>query len=245
MIRVESLSKTYDAIHAVRKIDFTANTGEIFGLLGPNGAGKTTTLRMLYGIVKPTTGNIFYNGLSMQTHTRELQARIGALTDGGSLYTRLTAKENIQYFANLHQVKTSVFNARLDELCERLSMESILNRKTHGFSQGERMKVSLSRALIHDPDYIFLDEPTNGLDVQTTQAVRSLLLELKKRGKCIIFSSHLMHEVTHLCDRIAIVANGILSNIGTIDEIVADSKATNLEEAFIHFAYQNSGDHLT
>ena len=237
MIEAKALYKTFGKIVAVKHVDLQVHRGEIFGLLGPNGAGKTTTLRMLYGLLSPTSGEVMLDGISVGKKPLQAQQKIGALPDAGTLYTRLTAKENIQYFGRLHGLKQATIEKNTHELVERLNMYDILNRKTAGFSQGQRMKVSLARALIHDPDYVFLDEPTNGLDVLTTRAVRALLLDLKARNKCVIFSSHLMHEVNNLCDRIGIVAEGELKISGTINETISASGKNNLEDAFIHFAY--------
>ena len=243
MISIHKLSKTFGRVSAVKQMDFTAFRGEIFGLLGPNGAGKTTTLRMIYGLIKPSSGNILVDDIDVAESPRKCQAKMGVLADGGSLYTRLTARENIQYFAQLHGMNKATFEQRLEEYVSILDMSNIINRKTIGFSQGERMKVGLTRALIHDPNYILLDEPTNGLDVVTTRAVRQLLLHLKSQNKCVIFSSHLMHEVNHLCDRIGIVKNGQVVIHGNIPHIIESAKCDNLEDAFVHFAYAEDGKH--
>ena len=237
MIKVNNLVKTFGNIKAVNNISFEAQRGQIFGLLGPNGAGKTTTLRMLYGLYQASAGQIHVDHQEIQSHLLSVQRKIGVLPDGNRLYARLTARENITYYAQLHGVKQTDINKRMLDFCDRLNMHSILDRKTLGFSQGERMKVSLTRALIHHPDYVFLDEPTNGLDVLTTKAVRELLQDLKQQNKCIIFSSHLMHEVSALCNTIAIMNNGKIAIQGSVDEVLASSAKTDLEDAFIHFAY--------
>ncbi|WP_086933889.1 ATP-binding cassette domain-containing protein [Agarilytica rhodophyticola] len=238
MIVVKDLRKTFGEVVAVDKVNMNAERGEIFGLLGPNGAGKTTTLRMLYGIFTPTAGSISIDNLDVRHHTLAVQKKIGVLPDGGSLYKRLTARENIRYFGELHGMPSPAITSAIAELTELLSMENIIDRKTAGFSQGERMKVNLARAIIHDPDYILLDEPTNGLDVLTTRAVRKLLLTLKEKNKCVIFSSHLMHEVSHLCDRVGIIAQGRVVAEGDINTIIHNASTTNLEDAFVHFAYE-------
>lgn len=237
MINVDNVSKTFDTTVAVNKVSFKAHRGQIFGLLGPNGAGKTTTLRMMYGLIKPCKGRITIDDLDMQSHTLTLQKKLGALPDGGGLYTRLTGRENIEYFGKLHGLSKLQLKQNLDELTERLYIGDILKRKTAGFSQGERMKISLARALIHQPDYVFLDEPTNGLDVLTTRAVRELLLDLKAQNKCIIFSSHLMHEVNNLCDHIAIISHSNLIFSGSIDDCIKQTHAPNFEDAFVKLAY--------
>lgn len=237
MIEVQNLHKEFGSVTAVNDISFAAKRGEIFALLGPNGAGKTTTLRMMYGLIKPTRGDVLMDGRSIVKHTLALQNNIGALPDGGSLYTRLTAKENIEYFARLNHVGKQDLKIRLDDLCQRLNFGNILNRRTQGFSQGERMKIALARALIHNPDFIFLDEPTNGLDVLTTRAVRALLRDLREQDKCVIFSSHLMNEVHHLCDQVAIVSHAEIAIHGSVNNVISRAKGNDLEEAFIEFAY--------
>lgn len=237
MIEVRNAQKIFGKVVAVKDVSFQAQRGEIFGLLGPNGAGKTTTLRMLYGLCKPSAGDLHIDNISVPDHPLAIQKRIGVLPDAGSLYTRLTARENIRYFGELQGMTSNNIRSNIDRLSTILDMESIIDRRTEGFSQGERMKVKLARALVHDPDYILLDEPTNGLDVLTTRAVRQLLLDLKANGKCVIFSSHLMHEVANLCDRVAIVTNGEVGIQGPLNDVIEQAQAESFEDAFVHFAY--------
>ncbi len=237
MIYVNNLSKSFGAVKAVDQLSFTAERGEIYGLLGPNGAGKTTSLRMIYGVFKPTAGEVLIDGINVQNETIKAQQSIGVLPDGGSLYKRLTARENIRYFGKLHGMGKMAIDSSTEHLCDILGMQEIIDRRTAGFSQGERMKVNLARAIVHNPDYILLDEPTNGLDVLTTRAVRHLLLSLKKEGKCVIFSSHLMHEVANLCDKVGIIAHGHMIAEGSIDEVKTASGTQSLEDAFVHYAY--------
>lgn len=237
MIEVSNLRKAFGNVIAVDNISFNADRGEIYGLLGPNGAGKTSTMRMMVGIFKPTKGNIHIDGIDVINNPLDAQKKLGVLPDGGSLYKRLTARENIRYFGELQGMPDKDIAEAIEHLSKLLGMENILDRKTAGFSQGERMKVSLARALVHNPDYVLLDEPTNGLDVLTTRAVRTLMLELKAQGKCVIFSSHLMHEVANLCDRVGIVQHGKIVADGTIEEIQSQSNTDSLEDAFVHFAY--------
>ncbi len=238
MIRVAKLGKTFGKLIAVDDVSLTAERGKIFGLLGPNGAGKTSVLRMIYGVLRPTAGKVEVDGLNVENNTLKVQRRLGALPDGGSLYKRLSARENIQYFGALQGMNDKRIAQSIAQLSALLGMEEIIDRRTAGFSQGERMKVSLARALVHDPDYVLLDEPTNGLDVLTTRAVRELLLSLKSRGKCVIFSSHLMHEVANLCDEVGIIAHGKVTALGSIERVIALAGARSLEDAFVHFAYR-------
>ncbi len=237
MICINNLSKSFGSVKAVDQLSFTAKRGEIYGLLGPNGAGKTTSLRMIYGVFKPSSGEVLVDNINVQNETLKAQQRLGVLPDGGSLYKRLTARENIRYFGELHGMSKAAISTAIDNLCNILGMQDIINRRTAGFSQGERMKVNLARAIVHNPDYVLLDEPTNGLDVLTTRAVRHLLLTLKSEGKCVIFSSHLMHEVANLCDKVGIIARGHMIAEGTINEVTTSSGTLSLEDAFVHYAY--------
>ncbi len=237
MINVNNLSKSFGAVKAVDQLSFTAKRGEIYGLLGPNGAGKTTSLRMIYGVFKPTSGEVLVDNINVQNETIKAQQQLGVLPDGGSLYKRLTARENIHYFGELHGMSKQAINTSIEQLSDTLGMQDIIDRRTAGFSQGERMKVNLARAIVHNPDYVLLDEPTNGLDVLTTRAVRHLLLTLKAEGKCVVFSSHLMHEVANLCDKVGIIASGHMIAEGSIEEVTQASGTQSLEDAFVHYAY--------
>ncbi|PCK04696.1 MAG: ABC transporter ATP-binding protein [Alteromonadaceae bacterium] len=240
MINVSNLHKKFGKVTAIEDISFNANKGEIFGLLGPNGAGKTTTLRIIYGLFRASSGKVLVDGIDVNEAALTVQKKLGVLPDGGNLYTRLTARENIRYFGQLQGLDKQQLQNNIERYCEILGMENIIDRKTAGFSQGERMKVALARAIVHDPEYILLDEPTNGLDVVTTRAVRNLLLTLKSEGKCVIFSSHLMHEVNNLCDRVGIISAGKLTAEGSIPNIIERANTEQLEDAFIHFAYPNN-----
>jgi sodium transport system ATP-binding protein len=240
VIEVIEARKHFGDVVAVKSVSFCAERGQIFGLLGPNGAGKTTTLRMLYGLLKPSSGTLRVDGINMAEHALLAQQKMGVLPDGGSLYTRLSARENIRYYAELQGLNPRAIKQQTERFVELLGMQSIIDRRTQGFSQGERMKVCLARALVHDPDYVLLDEPSNGLDVLSTRAVRELLLALKSEGKCIIFSSHLMHEVERLCDQVAIITQGIVSAQGSIEQLMKAADTQDLEEAFVHFAYPRS-----
>ena len=237
MIKINDLCKQFGSLCAVNKINLQINDGQITGLLGPNGAGKTSTLRMLYGLMKPTGGEIWVNGVSAVTDPQLVQKLMGVLPDDGGIYERLTARENIEYFGRLHGLSETSLKANTDELIELLDMHSIEHRRTAGFSLGERTKVALARAIVHQPKHILLDEPTNGLDVLTTRAVRQLLHRLRAQGRCILFTSHLMHEVENLCDRVVIIGRGSIIADGSVSDIIARAEVNTMEEAFVKLAY--------
>jgi sodium transport system ATP-binding protein len=236
MIRVESLSKAFGKRREVKAVDdvsFVAADGEITGLLGPNGAGKTTLLRMLATLVVPDSGTAHVGEDDIVQHRTAVRRRIGVLSDARGLYPRLTARENVRYYGQLHGLSGAALDARIDELVAALGLAPLADRRTQGFSQGERMKVAIARALVHDPDTILLDEPTNGLDIMSTRALREMLRGLRTQGKCLLFSSHVMQEVTALCDRIVILGHGRVVARGTSDELIAHSGERTLEEAFV------------
>ncbi|HYH96235.1 ATP-binding cassette domain-containing protein [Hyalangium sp.] len=233
MIEVRNLHKRFGAVTAVEDVSFSAADGVVTGLLGPNGAGKTTTLRMLYTLVKPDRGTARIDGLDVAEHPLDVRRAIGVLPDARGLYPRLTAREHARYAGELHGLSGPSLDKRVDELIELLDMKDIANRRAEGFSQGERMKVALARALVHGPRNVLLDEPTNGLDVMSTRAVRTLIRRLKEQGHCILFSSHVMQEVAALCDRIVVVARGRVVAEGTPDELRIRTGKESLEEAFV------------
>jgi len=229
-------------VKAVAGVSFTAPDGEITGLLGPNGAGKTTLLRILATLLAPDAGAAAIDGLDVIRDRFAVRRRIGVLSDARGLYPRLTGRENIRYYGALHGLTGTQLARRVDELVEVLGIGAIADRRAQGFSQGERMKVAIARALVHDPRVILLDEPTNGLDIMSTRALRDLLRGLRAEGKCLLFSSHVMQEVTALCDRLVILGHGKVVAIGTADELVAQSGAATLEDAFV--ALLGSGEGL-
>lgn len=233
MIEVRSLCKSFGEINAVRNVTFTAENGKVTGLLGPNGAGKSTTLRILYGLLTQDSGDALIDGVEIKSDRLLAQRKIGVLPDSHGLYIRLTAREHIHYFGRLHGIDRNLLETRTNELIRLLNMESIADRRVEGFSQGERMKVCLARSLIHDPPNVLLDEPTNGLDVMTTRTVREIISELKQRDITVLFSSHLMHEVSRLCDHIIIVSEGSVVASGSTDKIRAAAQEDNLEDAFV------------
>jgi sodium transport system ATP-binding protein len=236
MIAVENLHKRFGAVAAVDGISFTAPDGAVTGLLGPNGAGKTTTLRMLYGLMKPDAGTVTVDGLDATTDPQGAQAHLGVLPDVSGLYPRLTAREQIRYFGELQGLSGDVLRRRTDDLIRLLDMEAIADRRASGFSHGERTKVVLARALVHDPRNILLDEPTNGLDVMSTRAVRDLIRRLRGEGRTVVFSSHVMQEVSALCDRIIVIVKGRIAAAGTPDDIRQLTGHENLEDAFVALA---------
>ena len=237
MIEVEGLHKSFKAktgtIRAVDGVSFVARDGEITGLLGPNGAGKTTTLRMLYTLMRPDAGTVRVDGTDAFAKPTEVRRRLAVLPDARGVYKRLTARENIAYFGELHGLDAATIAQRIDALAAALDMAEILDRKTEGFSQGQRTKTAIARALVHDPRNVILDEPTNGLDVMTTRGMRQFLQNLRGEGRCVLFSSHIMQEVAALCDRIVVIAKGRVVASGTADELRAQTGETNLEDAFV------------
>ncbi|WP_163999462.1 ATP-binding cassette domain-containing protein [Pyxidicoccus caerfyrddinensis] len=233
MIEARNLHKRFGAVTAVEDVSFTARDGVITGLLGPNGAGKTTTLRMLYTLVRPDGGTALVDGVDVVQRPEDARRALGVLPDARGLYPRLTAREHARYYGELHGLSGAVLDKRVDELIELLDMKDIADRRAEGFSQGQRVKVALARALVHGPRNVLLDEPTNGLDVMSTRAVRTLLRQLKAEGRCVVFSSHVMQEVAALCDRIVVVAHGRVVADGTPDELRARTGKDSLEEAFV------------
>jgi sodium transport system ATP-binding protein len=236
LIEVRDLAKRFGEVEAVRRVTFTAPDGGITGLLGPNGAGKTTTLRMISTLVRPTHGCAQVDGIDAAKDPLAVRARIGVLSDARGLYTRLTARENIAYYGEMRGMSREAIVAATDRLAELLDMRGLLDRRTDGFSTGERAKVAIARTLVHDPPNVMLDEPTNGLDVMTTRMLREFIRRLKDAGKCVLFSSHVMQEVSALCDEIVIVAKGSVVAHGTADDLLRESGCANLEDAFVHFS---------
>jgi sodium transport system ATP-binding protein len=233
MIEVQGLRKRFGQVIAANGVSFVASDGEVTGLLGPNGAGKTTSMRMIYGLAKPESGSVLIDGCDCTGDPVEVAKRLGVLPDARGLYPRLTAREHLHYFGELQGLSGSTLNARVAELIGWLGMEKIADRRAQGFSQGERVKVALGRALMHGPQNILMDEPSNGLDVMSTRALRSLILRLKQQGNCVLFSSHVMQEVAAVCDRIIVIAAGKVVASGTTAEIVRNTGKATLEDAFV------------
>lgn len=233
MIAAENLYKSFGATRAVNGVSFQARDGQITGLLGANGAGKTTTLRMLYTLMQPDAGRILVDGVDAAHEPLLVRRRLGVLPDARGLYRRLTARENIAYYAALQGLSTQFARSRIELLLQTLAMEDIAERRTEGFSQGERVKTALARALVHDPGNVLLDEPTNGLDVMSTRSLRDFLRGLRAEGRCVLFSTHVMQEVAALCDRVIIIARGRVVAEGTPDELRERAQEQSLEEAFM------------
>ena len=265
MIHIEQLSKRFAAqragtarwrwprapkmwVQAVQDISLRAENGSITGLLGANGAGKTTTLRMLAGLMQPDSGRLLIDGRDVRLQRTAALAQLGMLSDARGLYPRLTARENIVYFARLHGLSDAQAQARADLLADLLDLRPLLDRATEGFSQGERVKTALARALVHDPANIVLDEPTNGLDVQATRALRETLRYVRSPAggsKCIIFSSHIMQEVERLCDQVLVIAQGRIVASGSVPELLQSTGQPDFEDAFVQLAFASAAPPAT
>ena len=250
MIIAEHLRKTFpgrgkskERVVAVDDVGFQARDGEITGLLGPNGAGKTTTLRMLYTLMRPESGRVLVDGRDVAADPEAARRALGVLPDARGVYKRLTARENIRYFGELHGMSAAAIAERTRVLAAALQMEDFLDRQTEGFSQGQRTKTAIARALVHDPRNVILDEPTNGLDVMTTRGLREFLRQLRGEGRCVIFSSHIMQEVAALCDRIVVIADGRVAAEGTPDALRRQTGCENLEDAFVQLIGTEEGLH--
>ncbi len=236
MIVLDDVCKRFGGVDAVRRVTFTAADGSVTGLLGPNGAGKTTTLRMLSGLMRPDGGRILVDDVDVVADPLGAQRHMGLLPDSRGLYPRMTTREHIRYFGELHGLRGPVLIERIERLVGRLGLDRLVDRPVAGFSQGERTKVALARALIHDPRNVILDEPTNGLDVMSTRAMRELIRDLRQQGCCVLFSSHIMQEVSALCDRIVVIAHGEVVSVGTPDELRSLTGCDDLEDAFVALA---------
>jgi sodium transport system ATP-binding protein len=233
MIKVDNIHKSFGKVQAVRGVSFAAPDGKITGLLGPNGAGKSTTLRVLYTVLKPDRGSASIDGIDVVGDSLRARQKIGALPHGAGLYPQLTARENITYFASLCGIDRAEIDDRVAEIIELLEIKEFADRRTKGFSHGQRTKVALARALAHNPQNVILDEPSNGLDVMATRSLRNLILKLRDSGRCVLFSSHVMQEVAALCDDICIIANGKVAIDDSIDGIRERTGCDDIEDAFV------------
>jgi sodium transport system ATP-binding protein len=233
MIEINGLRRAFGKVQAVDGVSFTAADGRITGLLGPNGAGKTTTLHMLYTLLKPDAGSIRIDGVDALADPLGARRRLGVLPDARGLYKRFSARENIEYFGRLQGLDRDTLRRRSDALIEQLDMRDIEHRRAEGFSQGQRVKTAIARALVHDPRNIVLDEPTNGLDVMATRSLRHYLRSLRDEGRCVVLSSHIMQEVAALCDHIVVIAHGRVVASGSADDLLRATGASSLEDAFV------------
>ena len=241
LVKVFAQARKAAPVRAVDGVSFVAKDACITGLLGPNGAGKTTCLRMVSGLITPDAGQARVDGIDVAVNPGAARARMGVLSDARGLYPRLTARENIVYYGRLHGMNQAQANERAQALAHTLDMVGLLERRTEGFSQGERMKTALARALVHDPANIILDEPTNGLDVLSTRALRDTLRRLRDDfGKCIVFSSHIMQEVEKLCDGVVLIAHGRAVASGSVADLKVRADTTDFEEAFVKLAFTDA-----
>src|SRR5262245_22279575 len=234
MIVVHDLVKHYGPVHALQGVSFDARDGRITGLLGANGAGKSTTLRIVSAMLRADSGQVHVDELNCAQNPMAVRTRLGVLPHAAGLYPNLTARENIRYFGSLTGLDRDVIDQRIAEWNARLDMSEIIDRRAKGFSHGQKLKVALARALIHAPRNVILDEPTSGLDVAATRALRDLIRGLREQGCCVLLSSHIMQEVSALCDDIVIIARGRVVTSGTPEQILTNTGAANLEEAFMH-----------
>ncbi|HEY4209873.1 MAG TPA: ATP-binding cassette domain-containing protein [Steroidobacteraceae bacterium] len=241
MIDATHLKKHFGAVAAVRDVSVRAQDGHITGLLGPNGAGKSTTLRILYTVLKPDSGDAIVDGVSAMRDPLEVRRRIGVLPHSAGIYQNLTARENIAYFAALHGMSRTDAQTRTRELIQLLEMDEFADRISKGFSQGQKIKTALARALVHRPRNVLLDEPTNGLDVMAVRSLRRLLMRLRDEGHCVLLSSHVMQEIGALCDQVVVVAHGTVVATGSPDEIRGTTGEANLEDAFVKLIGSGEG----
>jgi len=241
MIIVKNLHKSFGEVKAVNGVSFEARDGEITGLLGPNGAGKTTTLRMLYSLLPPDQGEIRIDGLDPTCDAMEIKRTLGVVPDSRGLYSRLSARENITYYGELHGMHKNAIRGRIEELIATLDMEDFVDRRTEGFSQGQRVKVAIARAMVHEPQTVLMDEPSNGLDVMSTRALRHYIRSLRDGGHSVVLSTHIMQEVAALCDRIVIIAKGEVAADGTAAELLERSGSDSLEDAFVKLIGSEEG----
>jgi sodium transport system ATP-binding protein len=239
MIRVEGLKKRFGKVQALRDVSFSADDGRITGLLGHNGAGKSTTLRILSTVIRADEGRAIVDGKDCAKEPLQVRRSLGVLPHASGLYAHLSGRENIRYYGELHGMRAGALERAIEELVQRLGLGAVADRPAKGYSHGERLKVGLARALIHKPQTIILDEPTNGLDVNAVRMLRELIRELRDSGRCVLFSSHVMQEVAALCDDIVIISRGRVVVRGTPADILEATGAPDLEEAFVRAADQD------
>jgi sodium transport system ATP-binding protein len=241
MIEAHEVRKQFGPVQALGGVSFTARDGHITALLGPNGAGKTTLLRTLVGMLKRDHGTIAVDGVDPERDPFKVRSNIGFLTDQFGLYERLSTREYLTYFGELNGMKKADLRRRIDEVSAMLAMDDILERRSKGFSQGQRIKVALARALLHRPRHLLLDEPTRGLDVMSTRAVRHALASLRAEGCCVVMATHVMQEVSHLCDDVIVIAKGHTVAQGSPEQLCQRTGIANLEDAFVSLVGSDEG----
>jgi sodium transport system ATP-binding protein len=238
MIKTFNLSKIFQdkkrgEIRAVDDVNIECKPGKIFGLLGLNGAGKTTLMRLLSTVLKPTSGTAKVNGFDILTDSQKVKASIGFLSSDTALYPRLTAEETVTYFARLNGIEEEIIQKRLENIFKIFDMENFRDRRVDKLSSGMKQKVSLARTIIHDPEVLILDEPTLGLDVITSRNIIQFIRRAKEENKCVLFSTHIMHEAEKLCDEIAIIHKGRILAVGTLGELQNRARLKDLDEVFV------------
>ncbi len=241
MIEADNLCKTFGPVTALDGLGFVARDGEVTGLIGPNGAGKTTALRILYTVMRPDSGQALVDGLDTATQRGEVQHRIGVLADSRGLYPRLTAREHIRYYGRLHGMGGKELERRIDEVMGALAMTEFADRRAKGFSKGQVRKVALARALVHEPQNLLLDEPTNGLDVASSRALHRMIRDIRDRGRCVLFCSHIMQEVAAISDRIVVIARGRVVGEGRPEDLLRQTGTEDLEEMFLALTGEAEG----
>ena len=230
-VKVDRLEKTLGTNKVLRGISLQAESGEIFGLLGPNGAGKTTTLRIICTLLAPDAGSVDVLGFDTRTAPEEVRRRIGVVTADIGVYPRLSARENITYFAELSGVRDSELSSRVNAVIDRLDMAAFANQRAESLSSGQKQKVAIARAIVHDPEVLMFDEPTSNLDVLASREIREFMVESRDRGKCVIFSTHVLHDAERLCDRVTILHEGSVVATGSTAEVRGTHR--DLEDAFL------------
>ncbi len=236
------MRKSFKSFRALDGIYFQAADCKVTGLIGPNGAGKTTALRILYTVMVPDAGSASVDGFDTVRERGEVQRRIGVLPDTRGRYPRLTAREHIRYFGRLHDMRGAALETRIDELVQTLGMGEFIDRRAKGFSKGQTRKLTLARALLHRPQNLMLDEPTNGLDLATSRAVHGLIRELRDEGRCVLFCSHIMGEVAAISDRLVVLSGGRVVASGTTEELSQRTGYTDFEEMFLALTGAKEGE---
>lgn len=241
MIEVQNLKKHYGEIKSVDGVSFTCHDGHITGLLGPNGAGKTTTLRMIAGLVKPMSGTALIDGVDVVKQSAKARSLLGVQSDMTGVYPRLTPREQFRYYGRFYGLRGAALEARVQAVIDTMDMADIADRRAEGFSRGQRQKIVVGRALVHDPRNLIMDEPTNGLDVMAVRETRDTIRRFRDEGRCVMFSTHYMDEAERLCDTIAIIHKGVIIAVGSPSELIAQTGTSHLEDAFVKLAGSSEG----